>query len=115
LGISLTDLKNEYADIAACKTHTIVDNTLFLANTAAYVHDYAALQRIAWCIYPTFEKETIELPDTKAEGDAKGYYDPAKVYSKVGYWPDEYYRFGIVFIYNNNQLSPVFNIQGYDE
>lgn len=115
LGISLTDLKNEYADIAACKTHTIVDNTLFLANTAAYVHDYAALQRIAWCIYPTFEKETIELPDTEAEGEVKGYYDPANVYSKVGYWPDEYYRFGIVFIYNNNQLSPVFNIQGYDE
>jgi hypothetical protein len=24
------------------------------------------------------------------------------VYEKVGYWPDEYYRFGIVFIYNNN-------------
>jgi hypothetical protein len=36
------------------------------------------------------------------------------VYNKVGYWPDEYYRFGIVFIYNNNQLSPVFNIRGYD-
>jgi hypothetical protein len=36
------------------------------------------------------------------------------VYYKVGYWPDEYYRFGIVFVYNNNQLSPAFNIQGYD-
>lgn len=114
LGISLSDLKNEYADIAACKTHAIVDNTLFLANTEAYVHDYAALQRMAWCIYPTFEEGNIDLPDTNAEGGAKGYYDPLNVYSKVGYWPDEYYRFGIVFIYNNNQLSPVFNIQGYD-
>ena len=114
LGISLSDLKNEYADIAACKTHTIVDNTLFLANTKAYAHDYAALQRMAWCIYPMFEEGTIDLPDANAEGDAKGYYDPVNVYSKVGYWPDEYYRFGIVFIYNNNQLSPVFNVQGYD-
>jgi hypothetical protein len=73
------------------------------------------LQRIAWCIYP--EKDTtssITLPDTKAKGTATGYYDPLKVYNNVGYWPDEYYRFGIVFIYNNNQLSPVFNIQGYD-
>lgn len=114
LGISLSDLKNEYADIAACKTHAIVDNTLFLANTEAYAHDYAALQRMAWCIYPTFKEEAIDLPDTNAKGDAKGYYDPLNIYSKVGYWPDEYYRFGIVFIYNNNQLSPVFNIQGYD-
>jgi hypothetical protein len=69
---------------------------------------------MAWCIYPTFEEGNIDLPDTNAEGGAKGYYDPLNVYSKVGYWPDEYYRFGIVFIYNNNQLSPVFNIQGYD-
>ena len=114
LGISLSDIKNEYADIAACKTQAIVDNTLFLANTESYVHDYAALQRIAWCIYPTFEPEIIELPNTAADGKAKGYYDPLNVYNKAGYWPDEYYRFGIVFVYNNNQLSPVFNIQGYD-
>jgi len=36
------------------------------------------------------------------------------VYQNVGYWPDELYRFGIVFIYENNILSPVFNIQGCD-
>jgi hypothetical protein len=36
------------------------------------------------------------------------------VYYNVGYWPEEYYRFGIVFVYDNNQLSPVFNIQGRD-
>lgn len=114
LGISLSDLKNEYADIAACKTHAVVDNTLFLANTQAYVHEYAQLQRIAWCIYPEVGTSSFTLPDTKAKGAATGYYDPLKVYNNVGYWPDEYYRFGIVFIYNNNQLSPVFNIQGYD-
>lgn len=114
LGISLADLKNEYADIAACKTHAVVDNTLFLANTQAHVHEYAQLQRIAWCIYPEVDTPSFTLPDTKAKGAATGYYDPLKVYNNVGYWPDEYYRFGIVFIYNNNQLSPVFNIQGYD-
>ena len=115
LGISLSDLKNEYADIASCKTQAIVDNTLFLANTSAYAHQYKELQHIAWCIYPTMDyRQTVELPDTKASGKAKGYYDPINVYEKVGYWPDEYYRFGIVFIYNNNQLSPVFNIMGYD-
>jgi hypothetical protein len=37
------DLKNEYADIASCKTQAIVDNTLFLANTSSYVHQYKEL------------------------------------------------------------------------
>lgn len=118
LGISLQDLKNEYADIAACKTQAVVDNTLFLANTKAFEHDYAALQRIAWCIYPQIDIDTngVLLPDTDVSEatSVKGYYKPENVYYKVGYWPDEYYRFGIVFVYNNNQLSPVFNVLGYD-
>ena len=111
---SLADLKNEYADIASCKTHAIVDNTLFMANTSGYVHDYGALQRMAWSIFAEQGTDYIELPSTKADGEAYGYYNANNVYSKVGYWPDEYYRFGIIFIYNSNQLSPVFNIQGYD-
>lgn len=41
-----------------------------------------------------------------------GYYNPENVYYKVGYWPDEIYRFGIVYIFEDNSLSPVFNIQG---
>lgn len=117
LGISMQDLKNEYADIATCKTQTIVDNTLFLANTKAFEHDYAALQRMAWCIYPQIDVDDgVQLPDTDVSEatSVKGYYLPENVYYKVGYWPDEYYRFGIVFVYNNNQLSPVFNVMGYD-
>jgi hypothetical protein len=40
LEISLSDLKNEYADVAQCKTHTIADNTLFMANVSAFSHKY---------------------------------------------------------------------------
>lgn len=42
------------------------------------------------------------------------YYSSNNVYHHTGYWDDEFYRFGIVYIYNNNILSPVFNIQGCD-
>ena len=114
IGISMPDLKNEYADVASCKTHAIVDNVLFLGNTSADVHDYKALQHIAWSIFVEQLDSSIPLPDPNALGTATGYYNMKNVYSKVGYWPDEYYRFGIVFVYNSNQLSPVFNIQGYD-
>lgn len=43
-----------------------------------------------------------------------GYYNPQNIYYKVGYWPDEIYRFGIVYIFEDMSLSPVFNIQGVD-
>jgi hypothetical protein len=42
----------------------------------------------------------------------KGYYDPEFIYYNTGYWGNELYRFGIVYILPNNELSPVFNIRG---
>jgi hypothetical protein len=36
------------------------------------------------------------------------------MYSKVGYFNNEYYRFGVVFIYENGTLSNVYNTVGYD-
>jgi hypothetical protein len=73
-----------------------------MANVSGFAHDYKSLQHIAWTIYAEQESETITMPDTEAKGEALGYYRPENVYNYVGYWPDEYYRFGIVFIYNNN-------------
>lgn len=40
------------------------------------------------------------------------YYSNKNLYNYLGYWPDEYYRFGIVFIDRFGSLSPVYNIQG---
>jgi hypothetical protein len=49
------------------------------------------------------------------QGSKKGcYYNTLNTYYNTGYWADEYYRFGIVFIYDNNLLSQVFNVQGVD-
>jgi hypothetical protein len=36
------------------------------------------------------------------------------MYSNVGYFNGEYYRFGVVFIYDNGTLSSVYNTLGYD-
>jgi hypothetical protein len=41
-----------------------------------------------------------------------GYYDSKFIYNKTGYWGEELYRFGIVYILHNNELSPVFNVRG---
>ena len=42
------------------------------------------------------------------------YYNVNNIYNYLGYWDDEFYRFGVVFILNNYTLSPVFNIRGID-
>jgi len=34
------------------------------------------------------------------------------IYKFTGYWPDEIYRLGIVYILKDTSLSPVFNIRG---
>ena len=40
------------------------------------------------------------------------YYSTNNIYNKLGYWPNEWYRFGIVFILNDGSLTPVFNMPG---
>lgn len=117
LPIARSDIQNEFADIQTAKTQTIVDNTLFLGNVSAYEQDYAALQQLAWRIIPHAEfGDTVGQIQSKdyTFSNGQAYYNMNKVYEKTGYWADEFYRFGIVFIYNNNILSPVFNLQGCD-
>lgn len=111
------ELNVQFADIQSAKTQTVVDNILFLGNITAYEQDYAELQRASWRIIPSFvEKSDIgSISSNNYQLSAEGcYYNAQNVYENTGYWPDEYYRFGIVYIYENNLLSPVFNIQGCD-
>ena len=112
--IVLGDIQTEYADISTAKTQVIAQNILFLGNTSAFVHDYQALQQLAWQIYPSIVSENKISPDSTYQNIDQTYYNLDNVYNYTGYWPDEYYRFGVVFIYENNQLSPVFNILGCD-
>jgi hypothetical protein len=122
LSVSKSDIQNEFADISAAKTQTVLHNILFLGNTQGYMQDHAALQQLAWKIIPR-EVETEDLVgglsgdyDLMAvQGSQQGvYYNTKNVYKYTGYWPDEYYRFGVVFIFDNNLVSNVFNIQGVD-
>ena len=40
------------------------------------------------------------------------YYSTQNIYNKLGYWPGEIYRFGIVFILKDGATTPVFNMRG---
>src|SRR5574344_2788029 len=43
------------------------------------------------------------------------YYNTKNIYYHVGYWNEEFYRLGIVYILKDNTLSPVYNIRGCSE
>ena len=120
LGISAEELYTDYADLEAVRTQTVVNNTLFFGNLVKKEHDWDALRMASWKILPSYNtKANVGQIDHeyKVFGDDEvsgGYYNPYNVYYRVGYWPDEIYRFGVVYIFEDNSLSPVFNIQGVD-
>ena len=120
--IDPTDLNINYADINSCKTHAIYKKALLQANTDIPERHWDELKKISWKIIPRpVQLKSNEIghldADYKDSSISKTpgcYYNMKNVYDHVGYWPDEIYRFGIVYIYDDNNISPVFNIQGID-
>lgn len=123
LGISAKELYTDYADIECVKTQTVVNNVLFFGNIDKKERDWEAMRRASWKIIPSCNQKAnvgvipadYKITVTDSNRDyAGGYYNSKNVYYRLGYWPDEIYRFGIVYIFNDNSMSPVFNVQGID-
>lgn len=50
--------------------------------------------------------------DTDSDSYNSEYYSTKNIYKYVGYWPDEWYRFGVVFVLKDGATTPVFNMHG---
>lgn len=127
IGISKEECNVDYADINSVKTQTVNNNVLLFGNVETPEHDWDAIKRFTWKIIPrwsqtaegaigTLDANYNEQSITKDQIEDHGfcYYNTKNVYYRLGYWPDEIYRFGIVYIFNDNSLSPVINLQGID-
>lgn len=117
LQISEYDIKTQLADIGSAKTQIITDSVLFLGNISSTEIEYQKLQQIAWKIIPRIKTQSnVGSQSQRSESNNQEknpiYYNVKNVYDYTGYWEDEFYRFGIVFIFDNNQLSETYNIQG---
>ena len=118
--ISIEDLNIQYNIVNSAKTQTQVQNMLFLGNVQQNVFNLKELQNISYYIDVTMCKgENIgwvsqENYNIKEDSDITEaeYYSPTNIYYRLGYWPDEMYRLGIVYIMNDDSLSPVFNLRG---
>ena len=90
-------------------------NMLFFGNIVKNTDNYKELSDVALRIIPQLNIvsnfDTISESYTAEQGDF-AYYNSLNIYNKTGYFNQEYYRFGVVFIYQNGSLSNVYNTLG---
>ena len=116
--ISMTEINSFLQIYDSAQAQATCQNILFLGNVTQQKKNYDILEQCALSIIPeqnTNEKCQVLKFSNDYQGDINNsYYSPRYIYNKVGYWPDELYRFGVVFIYSNNTLSTVYNVRGRD-
>lgn len=113
-------LNIKYNLVTAVKTQAQVQNMLFFGNTQGILLNHRDLQTISYYIDVrcTQKNETIGYLDSDykiQQNDSveqTEYYNPLNTYFYLGYWPDEMYRLGIVYIMQDDSLSPVYNLRG---
>lgn len=127
IGISKEECVVDYADIDSVKTQTVSNNVLLFGNITSTEHDWDAIRRFTWKIIPRVKQADegvigsittnyVDPSTNSTDSDERGYcyYNTKNVYYRLGYWPEELYRFGIVYIFNDNSLSPIIDLQGID-
>lgn len=124
--ISEEELNIKYNLVTAVKTQAQVQNMLFFGNIQSVVLNNKDLQNISLYIKVSLEQEedTIGYVEnnyktkynsqtkTGDDLDQNEYYNPMNIYYKLGYWPGEIYRLGIVYQMIDDSLSPVYNLRG---
>lgn len=118
--INEEELNIKYLYVDRVKTQAQNQGMLFFGNvemTTVEPRDFQALSlyiNVALCR----KEESIGYIDTsynnKSSDDSEQteYYNPQNIYYNLGYWPDEMYRLGIVYIMRDDSLSEVFNLRG---
>ena len=125
--VSLSDINVAYSEFESSRTVENCQNMTFAGGITNNYETFKILEKFSLLITPEvgignpgIKEHSIgnlsavyeELHD-KVEGYE--YYNVKNIYYKLGYWDDEIYRIGIVYVLNDYTLSPVFNIRGVKE
>lgn len=114
--ISIDELNPYYQYCQTVKTQAQCQNMLFFGNIAKPEIDHEFFEKVSLLFKSNVceSKEHLGTLNTnyKDPFDTYGYYNAKNLYYNLGYFPTEYYRFGIVYILKDWSLSPVFNIRG---
>lgn len=117
--ISIDEINPFYELAGTVKAQAKCQNMLFFGNINKPEIPYQELADLSLRITPSISNvENIGNVDynyiDRSGKNAYEYYNTKNIYSYLGYWSEEYYRFGIVYILNDFTLSPVFNVRGVD-
>ena len=119
--ISLSDINVQYFMVKQAKSQAISQNMLFLGNVIKPDIRYTDLTDISLRITPSLKANVAkniigecdyQYNDNTGINTPYEYYNTQNIYYHVGYWNEEIYRLGIVYILKDNTLSPVYNIRG---
>ena len=111
--ITIEEINPRYFLAETVKTQAICQNRLFFGNITESSINYKELADLSLHFTSKINAETYNGYDPSYKGNQVNTYCNASfIYNKTGYQKDEFYRFGVVYILNNNTLSPVFNIRG---
>lgn len=118
--IAPESLNIQYNYVTNVKTQAQVQNMLFFGNIENTNIDVKNLQNISYFFNVKLSQKNktigwidpVSYKSKEEDIDSLEYYDPKNIYYNLGYWPDEVYRLGVVYIMNDDSLSPVFNLRG---
>ena len=116
--ITTEEINLQYQVVGSAEAQEQCQNMLFLGNVQKPNIDYTELEDLSLRFVPTVSLERYDISskvneDYDVQPDFENsYYNTKFIYNKVGYYPGEIYRLGIVYILKDNTLSPVFNIRG---
>lgn len=119
--IPVSDINIQYSIIDKAKSQTVCQNMLFLGNSCKPDMVYKDLSDISLRLLPYLiesdserfiGKTSYDYSDLSDQSYSHEYYNTLNIYNKVGYWNEEIYRFGVVYIMKDGSLSPVYNIRG---
>lgn len=111
-------LNVDYHTIDWTRAETQHSNMLFLGNvgneeTFKLYHDLEEYTKNKNNVTHQILQNTV-LVDISGNDtfSSSKYYSTSNIYKYVGYWPNEWYRFGIVYILKDGSTTPVFNMTG---
>lgn len=122
--VSIEEINMKYFVASTAKSQAVCKNRLFLGNLTSPVIDYEDFTDLSLRMLPYYKAESSDnvignldhkYKDVGNSDTGYEYYNVQNIYNKLGYWNEEIYRLGVVYILNDDSLSPVFNIRGANE
>jgi len=111
--ISLDDINIQYTAFDSVATLTNCQNITFVGNITNDYDLFKTLEKYSLFITPEVVYDDRGIGNLNHEYNENyidigyEYYNAKNVYYKLGYWDEEIYRFGIVYILNNYTLAEI--------